>query len=200
MNTTFGWFRSRAKAEAREHRQRDDDQRELEGRDECGGDKRVGRQPDVVVQADEPGLVRVEQVEVGQRHDQRGDDRAGREQREADQPGCDEDVAPDRLTGARPEASSASRESEALSAAPRTCRSCGVTLQDEAGRGRVGGRPGRAGSPARDAASAASWPRNTRRRCPGGSSSAVASSASMSSPSVVRYLFQRALSAVRDFW
>ena len=37
------------------------------------------RHPDVVVEADEPDRLRVDEVEVGQRQDERGDHRAGRE-------------------------------------------------------------------------------------------------------------------------
>ena len=110
-------------AQARQHRDGDHDQRELEGRDERLRDERVRGHPDVVVQPDEPRLVRVEQVEVRQRHDEGRDDRAGREQGQADQPRADEDVSPERLTSRGPEQSVASGPSGASRAAPGSFRS-----------------------------------------------------------------------------
>ena len=85
------------------------DRGELEGHPDRLGDVRVGRHPDVVVEADELPAVRVEQVEVGERHDHRGDHRTGREQHEPDEPRSDEDVAPDasRVAGGHPPSASA---------------------------------------------------------------------------------------------
>ena len=154
------------------------------------------RHPDVVVEADEPRLVRVEQVEVVSDMTSEAIDRAGGEQHEADQPRADEDEAPERLADATAGASSAS-DRRAGVVRQRLGRVGHGSVGSAAGRrgrvevdrppGRLGARPGGRGGGARGC------PRGTRRRCPGGSSSASSSSASMSSPSVVRYLLPTGL-------
>ena len=89
----------------------------------------------------------VKQVEVRQRHDERGDDRAGREQEQADQPRPDEDVAPDRLSDRRAEPSVVTPVGRS-----RTGSACVRFSHRRSGSaarrwGWTGVRPGRGGAP-----------------------------------------------------
>ena len=136
------------------------------------------------------------QVEVRQRHDQRGDHRAGGEQQEADEPRADEDVAPDAPRGLdgrsqRPRAAgSAGRRGQRLGrlghGAVRLRWWWGGGWYGEGTASRAGGstRPGGAGGGRSCTA--------PRRRCPGGWSSACRARRRCRRPAVVRYLFWNA--------
>ena len=73
---------------------RDGQQEELE----CGGRRRaqvsIGEEPGVVLQPDELDVVRLGNVEVGERHHQRQNHRDECEEQKADDPGRDEDQPP----------------------------------------------------------------------------------------------------------
>ena len=133
--------------------------------DERLDDIRVRGHPDVVVEADEADGVGMDQVEVGQRQDQRCDQRPGREQDEPDDPRPDEDDAPDRLA---PDGSSTAG---LAGSARRTGRRVTWWLSITSLNGSISiWRSPRAGGASR--AEGCSPARATsRRRCPGGSSS-----------------------------